>query len=391
MRFKLGVGVLSGAMVFLIASPCRAQSSVTLYGILDEAVQWQSNVAGGHRTFMDSLGGKNGSHWGLLGSEDLGQGFRAIFRLQFGVNMNNGQSAQGGTFAGHQAYVGLSSDRYGAVTMGRQLDNIAWYAESLTPESVLGSAPTAEPGDFDNAYNTLRYNNSIRYASPVWGGFSFGATYSLGGVAGDFTSKSGYSLGAAYAMGPFKAGVGFDYFKNPTSTPGTGFFTGNANGVSTLAFSLNKGYVPASAYQSLVTAVNYTYSSVTFAAAYSNVQYANLGPTLGNATAIFNNFALGVLYQMTPSFSLGAGYDYLTSRGVLTAGDTRIGNQHFHQASVMAYYFLSKRTDVYLGVGWQRASGVSSLGTPAVANISNYGDSSNNHQVLIRAALRHKF
>ena len=59
--------------------------------------------------------------------------------------------------------------------------------------------------------------------------------------------------------------------------------------------------------------------------------------------------------------------------------------------ALSANYFLSKRTDLYFGAGWQRASGTSSLGTPAVADIDNLGDSSNNHQFIVRAAIRHKF
>jgi predicted porin len=57
----------------------------------------------------------------------------------------------------------------------------------------------------------------------------------------------------------------------------------------------------------------------------------------------------------------------------------------------VADYFLSKRTDLYIGAGWQHASGTSSLGTPAVANIDNLGDSSNHQQLLFRLGMRHKF
>jgi len=84
-------------------------------------------------------------------------------------------------------------------------------------------------------------------------------------------------------------------------------------------------------------------------------------------------------------------YNYVNSEGVSTSTGHTVGNQHFHQLSVLADYLMSKRTDLYLGVGWQHASGVSSLGTPAVANIDSLGDSSNNHQFLVRAAIRTKF
>jgi len=58
---------------------------------------------------------------------------------------------------------------------------------------------------------------------------------------------------------------------------------------------------------------------------------------------------------------------------------------------VLADYFISTRTDAYITAAFQRAAGTSSTGTAAVANIGGIGDSSNNHQALVRVALRHRF
>src|SRR5258708_21783134 len=107
--------------------------------------------------------------------------------------------------------------------------------------------------------------------------------------------------------------------------------------------------------------------------------------------ARFNNYDVAARYQFGPPLFVGVAYDYAIGRGVSTAAGTTVGNQHYHQVSFLADYFLSKRTDAYLGVGWQHASGTSSLGTPAVADIDSLGDSSTNHQILVRLALRHKF
>ncbi|WP_429354676.1 porin [Paraburkholderia sp. 32] len=382
---------LAGVVLGTVCATTYAQGSVTLYGLIDEGLQYQSNVNGGKRVFFDSLSGLAGSRWGLTGTEDLGGGFRAVFTLESGINLNNGQFGQGGTAFGRQAFVGLSSDQLGTITFGRQYDMIWYFPEPLTAAAVVGASPAAHPGDFDNAGNTVRFNNAVRYMSRNYSGLTFGLEYSLGGVAGDFTSKSGYSLGMGYTNGPLKIAAAFDYFKNPTSTPGTGFFTAFANGASPLAFSLNKAYTTAQAYQSAVVGLNYAIGALTLATSYSNVQYANLGPTLSNGTAIFNNFDVGASYRFTPALSVGIGYNYLTSGGVTTAEGKAVGNQHYHQVSVLGDYFLSKRTDLYLGAGWQRASGISSTGQPAVANIDNFGDSSNNQQYLIRAGIRHKF
>ncbi|SAL01858.1 porin [Caballeronia calidae] len=382
-------------LAIAFSSSAYAQSSVTLYGVLDEGLMYLSNTGGpngGKRIFLDSLTGIYGSRWGLLGNEDLGGGMKAIFQIESGVNLNNGQFGQGGTAFGRQAYVGLSSTRYGSLTLGRQYDMIFYFAEPLTAAGLIGSVVFTHPGDLDNTANSVRVNNTVRYMSPTVAGLSFGGAYSVGGVPGNTTANSGYSIGVGFAGGPVKLGAAFEYFKNPTSSmPGSGFFTGNANGASQLSQSLNSGYVSASAYQVAIVAGTYTLGPVTFAASASNVQYANLSPALSGATARFNDIDAGVQYFFTPSVILSAAYNYTVGKGVTAANGATLGNQHYHEVMAMADYLLSKRTDVYLGAGWQKASGTSSTGKPAVADFGNLGDSSNNRQVIVRAALRHRF
>jgi predicted porin len=380
-----------GSIVGLVSSVAHSQSSVTLYGEIDNGVHYQTNIGGGKSVYMDSLDGIDGSRWGLTGNEDLGGGLKAIFTLESGVNVNNGQFGQGGTAFGRQAFVGLSSDSYGGLTVGRQYDMVWYYPEFLAGSAAVGDLPSAHPGDFDNTSNSVRFNNSVRYMSPVFNGLSFGAEYSFGGVPGDFTSTSGYSLGAGYAHGPFQAGVAFDYFKHPTSTPGTGWFTGYASGFNLLANSLNSAYQVAQAYQDVVVAATYTIGNAAISASYSNVQYANLGQAFLNGTAIFNNYDIGLSYRITPALTVGIMYDYMNARGVTTAQGSSVGDQHYNQAAFLVDYLLSKRTDVYFSGGWQRASGTSSTGQVAVADIGGSGDSSNNHQMIFRLAIRHKF
>jgi len=383
------------AVLGTFSSVAAAQSQVTLYGIIDEGIMFSSNTggaSGGKRVFLDSLSGIHGSRWGLKGSEDLGGGLSAIFTLESGVNINNGQFGQGGTAFGRQAFVGLNSNQFGSLTFGRQYDMLVYFGQPVTVPGQVGSVPFGHPGDLDNTSNSLRTNNAIRYMSPNFRGLTFGGEYSVGGVAGNTTGNSGYSLGAAYANGPFTVGAAFLYFKNPTSaTPGSGFFTDNANGATVLAGSLNSGYQSAQAYQVAIAGATYTVGTVTFVTSYSNTQYANLGGRLSGQTARFNNVDAGAKYFFRPDILFAAAYDYVTSKGVTATDGSTLGNQHYHQVSLMADYFLSKRTDVYLSAAWQRASGTSSTGAPAVANVTLLGDSSNNHQYLVRAALRHKF
>jgi predicted porin len=165
--------ILCCAALALPATASYAQSQVTLYGVIDEGIMYQSNSggpSGGKRIFLESLSGLMGSRWGLTGSEDLGGGLHAIFTLESGVNLNNGTAAQGGAQFGRQAFVGLSSDRFGNVTFGRQYDMVFYFPAPLTGSNLLGGDYATHPGDVDNAGNGLRVNNTVRYMSQSYHG-----------------------------------------------------------------------------------------------------------------------------------------------------------------------------------------------------------------------------
>ncbi|GAB7534615.1 porin [Burkholderia sp. 3C] len=388
-------------LIPVLATPimAQAQTSVTLYGILDEGVQINTNArrvvggvnVGGRQVGLDATSGLNGSRWGLHGTEDLGSGMKAVFTLESGINLNTGQFGQGGTAFGRQAFVGIGSSRYGTVTLGRQYDMVVTAA---APAASVGyvAGPTffSHPGDMDNLTNSLRTNNAIKYLSPTVSGFSFGATWSLGGVPGNVTGGGGYSAGVTYAQGPLNVGAGYVYFKNPTSTTaGAGLFTDNASGATSLSGLLNSNYATASAYQDAVAAVNYTVGNATLGLNWSNVQYGNIA-ALSGATAHFNIVDAGLKWRFSPTLLGGVAYSY-TKGSDLVSGGRHYNNQHFNQLSMLLDYLLSKRTDVYVVAALQKASGVGSTGARAVADIGNIGDSSNDRQALFRIAMRHKF
>ena len=123
---------LSASLALLaVAGTAQAQSTVTLYGIVDDGFNWTSN-AGGHNLYNMSSGVLQASRWGLRGKEDLGGGLAAVFVLENGFDPNNGSLAQKnrgstqGLMFGCQAYVGLSV-LYGSVLLGRQYDSVVDY------------------------------------------------------------------------------------------------------------------------------------------------------------------------------------------------------------------------------------------------------------------------
>ena len=390
--------LLASAIAGTVSINGYAQSSVTLYGILDEGVQYNTNAknivngvnVGGRQVTLDSATGLNGSRWGLRGAEDLGNGLKAIFTLESGLNLNTGAYGQGNTPFGRQAFVGLSSSRFGTLTMGRQYDAVVTYVQPVAAYGFIATSTLLDhPGDLDNFGNTVRTNNAIKYGSPNFNGLSFGAEVSLGGQAGNVTGGGGYSAGAAYASGPVTLGVGYNYFKDPTGTAGTGFFTDNQNGVSVLGGSLNSGYAAATSYQVIAAGGDYKIGPAKFGVAYSNTQYGNA--VSGGAAAMFNTAEVGLKWEFKENLFAGATYNYTKGNSVTNATGLSVGDQHYSQFSLVTDYLLSRRTDVYILGTWQKASGISSTGAPAVANIGNLGDSSNNHQAVVRLGLRHKF
>ena len=124
------------------AGVAHAQSSVTLYGIVDEGFNINTN-AGGKHLYNLSSGVLQGSRWGLRGTEDLGGGLQAVFVLEDGFDASTGKFGQGGLEFGRQAYVGLSSN-FGALTLGRQYDSAVDYVGPLEVGDQWGGYITAD-------------------------------------------------------------------------------------------------------------------------------------------------------------------------------------------------------------------------------------------------------
>ena len=136
---KLKYPAIASAMLF--AGVAHAQSSVTLYGLVDTSVVYVNNAKSpttgqNSSQFLMNSGSLSTSRWGLRGTEDLGGGLSAIFDLENGFNSTNGTFKNGGDLFGRQAWVGLASSQYGQITLGRQYDFLVDY---VAPMSATGS------------------------------------------------------------------------------------------------------------------------------------------------------------------------------------------------------------------------------------------------------------
>ncbi|WP_250517928.1 porin [Caballeronia sp. INDeC2] len=378
------------AVASALALPCaaHAQSSVTLYGLIDVGIAYTNNAAGQKQWLMSS-GNIQGSRWGLRGTEDLGGGLSALFVLENGFNLANGRLGQGGDEFGRQAYVGLSSTRFGTLTFGRQYDSLADFTGLFEVADQWSPFYGAHPGDLDNMNNTNRVNNTIKFKSLSYSGFSFGGMYSLGGIAGQFNRNQIWSLGAGYARGPLSVGIAYVNVKDPNFS----YFGNNATSSATTsnmtASRVYSGYASAKTQQIFSAGAAYAFGAATVGATYSNTQFKDIGTLAGlpatgsGGDAKFHNVEVNFKYQITPALLAGAAYDYTRGYGVNGA--------KYHQGVIGLDYFLSKRTDVYADAVYQHASGIDSTGGAAVANINFLTPSSTSHQVMAIVGMRHRF
>lgn len=391
------------AALATLSGTVHAQTSVTLYGLIDTGFAFNSNAKGA-RQYSASAGNLQGDRWGMLGREDLGGGYAAIFRLEGGFSVNNGTLGQGGALFGRKAYVGLASP-YGTVTLGRQYDPLGDYvggfasanAEEKVTATEWASIYNAHPGDMDNLDNSYRINNAIKYTSPDYHGFRFGGMYSLGGQAGDFTRNQLYGIGAGYDNGPLALGVAFEKAKDPNfSVFGTNPNSNSPTSTSALNMSspVYSGFASAGSWQVVSAGAAYRIGNATIGGVYSNVAFQNLGSVGGaglnpnrlSGTATFNLGELNFAYLLTPALQLGAAYTYTRGSSVDT-----ISGATYNTFDLSALYALSRRTDLYLIGLYQHASGQDSTGKQAVAALANLSNSSSNEQAAVVFGIRHKF
>jgi predicted porin len=368
----------------LVSLNAHAQSSVTLYGVIDEGIDYVNN-SGGHSLWRMRDGtydGVYGSRWGLKGTEDLGGGLSALFKLESGFSTENGQMRQGGRLFGRQAYVGLSDARFGTVTLGRQYDSVVDYLQPLTAPGQLGG-PLVHAGDIDNTDNSFRVDNAIKYASPKIGGLTFGGLYSFTNTNAAGRGTTGlWSIGANYAFGGFNIAGAYLYAKDPAVLLSDGDFIGNTTGAA-IGASGPFSYVGNPANEQVFgAAVNYSLGSATLGLDYTNTKFNDANGTHG--TVIFTNYEAWGRYNLTSAWYVGAQYVY-------THGNIGYSQQIpiYHQVGLTTAYALSKRTSIYAMGVWQKAAGAAS--NADIFDYSVASASSNNHQTMVRIGMYHQF
>ncbi|MBN7129772.1 porin [Burkholderia multivorans] len=389
----------------LATMPAFAQNSVTLYGVVDNGIGYQSNAS----TLGSTKGGKSavkmvsgvwlGDRFGLKGSEDLGGGTRAIFQLEEGFSAATGAEAVAGVIFSRLAFVGLTNPAYGTLTAGRQYASYYNFISPYSPTTWLTGFYGAHPGDIDGMDTIYRANNTLEYTSPNLAGFSASASYSLGGVAGSTNAGSTWSGALQYAVGPVGAAVAFSRINN--STPGGGAFgaasTTSNNGTQIGVSAVTNGYQTARAQQRLAVGAIYHFNSAwDVSATYSNVQYIpGAGSSFAN-TEVFNTGGVVLHWKACPALDLAAGYSYTRASKANGISDSA----QYQQFNLSQYYSLSKRTGLYALEAYQRANG-QTLGSKGAGDIidatASVGDgfqsspSSTRNMVAAGVGIVHRF
>ncbi len=219
------------AVAGLVSAPAFAQSNVQIYGVVDAGV---SSYKSGDNKFNGVESGLlSASRIGFRGTEDLGNGLKAKFTLEYGINADRGTGPTGA----RQSWVGLEGG-FGFVGLGRQYSPGHNYMGSL---DTMGGSAAFNPY-LDITSSTIanggpgRWNNAINYKSPNMGGFSVQAIYAFG-ENGDQADDDGnrdlgnrWGIGAGYKNGPIKVGAAYHRTKggndiDTTCAPGVGFTT----------------------------------------------------------------------------------------------------------------------------------------------------------------------
>ena len=214
-----------------------AQSSVTLYGVIDGGLSY-THRGGNSDTYSPTAtnslglayGMQSGNRFGLKGVEDLGNGNKLTFQLENGFDLGNGTTEQSARLFGRQAWFGVENDSWGYGRAGRQYNFATDYFGAIDPFSLgFGQAGMGSAFGTTNMYTM---SNSIKYQTPNMNGFQAGLGYSFSvGEASVYygkdnpssvaTGSSAYNydstnnnrqitLGARYASGPLYLAASYD-------------------------------------------------------------------------------------------------------------------------------------------------------------------------------------
>jgi GBP family porin len=340
MQPHLKTSLLAAAVLLATGTTAQAQSSVTLYGLLDLAVNhYKAGSASGAGNVWKmndgTVNGLNGSRWGVRVSEDLGGGLKANAVLESGLAADTGALGQGGLAFGRQVFVGLSHTALGELRLGRQYvlsDSVMGLTNPFGNALVnnQGTASTNAGRNLPFWLNAPRANNVVQLATNNLGGF----TGTLQVAPGEGTADRFHGVKLGFGRGAFNIAASYEWNES------------RATGADT-----NK---------SLTLGANYNFGAFKLL---GGVQMnADLATGAGNGAFIGNNLIVtGPAGSFTADESNGYSVGVEVPSGAFTFGLNHSGvkyenaagsNATLGKAAAAVRYGLSKSTFLYTGVSF---------------------------------------
>lgn len=363
--------------IALFLSEAHAESGVRVFGIVDAGVE-VSSAGKGTQTRVIS-GGDAGSRWGIDGTEELGQGLSATFRLVGGFSADDGQMGQGGRLFGREAAVGLVKRDAGSLLLGRQptpvsltnsfVDAFYWMGSGGLI-SLTRSGATAAQQVLPQVVSA-RADNAIKYYSPdEWKTVSFSALYAPGEKSPQLGST--YGLSARYLQGPWDLNAGWG--RQDGGNGATGHITSYSVGGS-YDLQLAKIYLGFTDEKNTCTSCTGSLARAAdnFKASVSEFRLLNLGVRvpIGRFTAIAQVVRVNdhSNYQVNP------------------------GSRNATWFAVGGEYSLSRRTTLYGSVGTidNRNGSMYALGSGGVQQVANSVGPGNPRSTAGNIGIKHVF
>lgn len=220
--------LLALAVLSAFAGVASAQSSVTMYGIIDMNLQRNDPKAANQASTTGvNSGHQSGSRWGIRGSEDLGGGLSAVFTLEGGYSGDTGLQGQGALF-GRQVWAGLRGG-FGTFALGR----VATFSSGTGSFDMFGAVDPfltgfgiSSLGSTFSSAAALRVNNAALWQSPNWGGVRIGAGYSFNATAAEAAGSGNNNpvifTAVNYTGGPLFVSVTYDRVSPTSAQEATG-------------------------------------------------------------------------------------------------------------------------------------------------------------------------